>query len=116
MLKKIYFAFVSILITLPVLADALLTNTKLIASDVRYIVELLIPISFSLAVVCFFYGVAKYIWGEGQGKEDGRKIMIWGVIGLFVISSVWGIIYYIEGELNIVGSERTMPIPKATYN
>ncbi len=116
MLKKIYFAFVSILITLPVFASALLTNTKMLAEDVFSIVDYLIPMAFSLAVVFFFYGVAKYIWSEGEGKGEGKKIMIWGVVALFVMSSVWGIIYYIEGELNIVGSERTMPIPKATYN
>lgn len=113
MIKKIYLAF--ILITLPLFANALLDNTKLLADDIYTIVDYLIPIAFSLAVVYFFYGVAKYIWSEGQGKDDGRRVMFWGVIALFVMASIWGIVYYIEHELNITGSGADMKIPKATY-
>ncbi len=116
MLNKIHKVnFVLVLTTLPILANALLRNTTILIGDIANIINWLIPIAFSLAVVCFFYGVAKFIWGEGQGKDEGKKVMVWGIVGLFVISSVWGIIYLIESELNISSSEIPMQIPKATY-
>ena len=66
----------------------------------------LIPIAFSLCLVYFFWGVVKYLKAEGQGKAEGRSIMIWGVVGLFVASSVWGIITFIRTELKIPEIEK----------
>ena len=75
--------------------------------------DILIPLVFTLALFLFFWGVAKYIWSEGAGKEEGKKIMIWGVIALFVMSSVWGLVRFIRGELNIDGgTEGVIPTIK----
>lgn len=74
------------------------TGTLLMTAK-NFITLYLIPIAFTLALLFFFWGVAKYIWSEGQSKEDGRKIMIWGIVALFVMSSVWGIIAFIQNDL-----------------
>lgn len=110
MLNKIYFAL--FLIALPVFVFAYpLEGTSLFFESSSNLIKLiLVPLAFTLALLFFFWGIAKYIWSEGQGKEDGRKIMIWGVVALFVMSSVWGIIYFISNELGI-GGETVMPIP-----
>ncbi len=63
--------------------------------------DVLIPLVFSLALLVFFWGVVKYIRSEGQGKAEGRNIMIWGIVALFVMASVWGLVYFIRNELNI---------------
>ena len=74
----------------------------MILAAVKYqITNTLIPIVFTLALLFFFWGVAKYIWGEGMGKEEGKKIMIWGVVALFVMASVWGLVAFIQGEFTI---------------
>jgi FtsH-binding integral membrane protein len=114
MFKKIYPALV--LITLPFFASAQLTQTKTILENSYSIVrDTLIPLVFTLALLFFFWGVAKYIWSEGQGKDDGRKIMIWGVIGLFVMSCIWGIIYFIGQEIGGgVGDPYTTKVPNIT--
>jgi len=100
------------LLLMPILVGAqYLTKTGGILAQGAYLIEkILVPLAFTLALLYFFYGIAKYIWSEGQGKEDGRKIMIWGVIALFVMSSIWGIIYFIRVELQI-GGDPQMPIP-----
>jgi len=113
MLNKICkVCFVSIITILPLFSSAVyLTKTTGILTGAEVIVtEVLIPLMFTLALVLFFWGIVKYIWSEGTGKEEGRKIMIWGVIALFVMSSIWGIVYFMRSELNI-GSEKNMPIP-----
>ena len=51
-------------------------------------------ILISLAVVFFLYGILKYI-GRGDDEESqkkGKNIMIYGIIGLFVMISFWGIV------------------------
>lgn len=95
---------------LSVLAQTLTRTSTLLRMVYSTVTDVLIPLVFTLGLLAFFYGVVKYIWSEGQGKEDGKKIMIWGVIALFVMSSVWGLVYFIKVELNI-GPESNMPIP-----
>ena len=113
MLKK--FCFALTLITLPILASAQLTETAGILTKLKDIVtDTLIPIVFTLALLFFFYGVAMYIWSAGSDKEGSKKIMTWGIVALFVMSSVWGIIYFLRGELNINDSQSEMKIPKIT--
>ena len=54
----------------------------------------LTPIVVGLALLYFFWGLAKYILAQGndENKEEGKMIMVWGIIALFVMVSVWGII------------------------
>lgn len=64
----------------------------------------LIPLAFALCLLYFFWGVAKYIRTGAASEKDaeaGKQIMIWGVVGLFVAFSIWGIIKFIQSELNI---------------
>ncbi|MFA6397808.1 MAG: hypothetical protein WDK96_03110 [Candidatus Paceibacterota bacterium] len=54
----------------------------------------LIPLMFSLALLIFIYGVVWYIWKgkDSKEQEEGKKFMLWGIIALFVMVSVWGIV------------------------
>lgn len=69
----------------------------------------LIPLAFALCLLYFFWGVAKYI-REGAGSEEaakeGKRIMVWGIVGLFIAFSVWGIISFIQSELGIPPIEK----------
>ena len=62
--------------------------------NIGKLVNALIPIAIGFAILFFFYGLAKYILnaGDEEKKKEGRSIMIWGVIALFVMVSIWGII------------------------
>ena len=64
-------------------------------------IQSLIPVAFGLAVIAFFYGVARYIYNSGSDKaaEEGRRIMVGGIIGLFVITSIWGIVAFLQSQL-----------------
>lgn len=54
----------------------------------------LVPLLFSTAIVAFLYGVQKYITaGASEDKvKEGRDMMIYGIIGLAVMFSVWGLV------------------------
>ena len=51
-------------------------------------------ILISLAVVFFLYGILKYIsrGDDEESQKKGKNIMIYGIIGLFVMISFWGIV------------------------
>lgn len=48
------------------------------------------------AMVYFFWGLANFILSsDSKVKENGKQHMIYGVVGLFIIFSVWGIIGFV---------------------
>ena len=110
---KLKSLLISATVLLPLGVNAqYLTNTGGILNTILGIVnQLLIPIAFSLALLYFFYGMAKYIWSVGSEKEQGKQIMIWGVVALFVMSSIWGLVFFIRDELSI-GSNTDILIPR----
>jgi len=69
-------------------------------NQVQQIVNLLIPVVTALALLFFFWGLAKFILAAGDeaAKDEGKRIMIWGVVALFVMAAVWGLIQFI-GEI-----------------
>ncbi|OHB08765.1 MAG: hypothetical protein A3I19_02200 [Candidatus Zambryskibacteria bacterium RIFCSPLOWO2_02_FULL_38_13] len=74
--------------------------------------SVLIPLAFAVCLLYFFWGVAKYIRtgaGSDQAAEEGKRVMIWGIVGLFVAFSVWGIISFIQSELSIPPVQVTVP-------
>lgn len=111
MFKKIYITLV--LVALPVLTFAQLNvTTKIFGSIDNLVTTILVPLVFTLALLFFFWGVAKYIWSAGD-KEEGKKIMVWGVVALFVMSSIWGLVAFFQDELLIdTGTEGTIPTIK----
>jgi len=96
-------------------AGTLLNITQLVQQAGR-ILALLIPMAFALAIIFFFYGVAKYIGkgGDPKAQEEGKNIMIYGVIGIAVMASIYGIIAYLQSTIGLGTSPTTIPIPTVT--
>jgi hypothetical protein len=76
------------------------TLGTLVNAFTNTVVKALGSLFLASAVVAFFYGMVQYIWGRQQGNGDktkvGNQFMVWGLIALFVMFSVWGIIYYVQ--------------------
>ncbi|MEK7634939.1 MAG: hypothetical protein AAB446_00695 [Patescibacteria group bacterium] len=62
----------------------------------------IIPLLGAVAFLFFVWGVARFIKAAGSEKEvkDSKNIIIWGLIGLFVMMSVWGIISFMRSEFD----------------
>lgn len=103
-MKKTLLAFS--LFALPVIASAQadFTDVNKLIEAVGGVINLLIPLVFALALLYFFWGLSKFILGGGEDKEKGKNIMIWGIVALFIMASVWGIINFIEDALGVDGS------------
>lgn len=56
-------------------------------------------IIMAAAVVYFLYGVFKFISakGDADAKADGRYRIIYGIIGLAVMASVYGLVNILSG-------------------
>lgn len=79
---------------------------KLISNIKAYILNPIIGFMFAVAVVMFIYGIVEYIWSADNEEkvEIGKKHMIWGIIGIFVMIGVYGILNVLSGFWYDIGS------------
>ncbi len=83
-----------------------------LVKGVGTIVDSLIPVVFALILLAFFWGLAKFVFGVGkEGKDEGKNIMLWSVIALFVAASIWGIVNVMQGLFGITdkGGQQEAP-------
>ncbi len=110
-MKKIIYIFSVILLSataIPVMA-APVTTFKQLINDllITTILKPLIPLLIGLAIVVFFYGIIVFVLSEGgDKKQDGKQYMFWGVIGIFVMVSVWGLVDLLKDTF---GLDQTVP-------
>jgi Flp pilus assembly pilin Flp len=67
-----------------------------------------IPVLIAAALIAFFYGLIRYILIAHKGAAaaaNSRSVMIYGLIALFVMISVWGIIRIAQQAVGITGNE-----------
>jgi hypothetical protein len=87
-----------------------LSYFRALLGSVADLVNAAIPLMIGIALVIFFWGLIQYIrnpgGGEGHGGGDGKKIMIAGLVGLFIMVSVWGIIRLAQSVFGIQSNQQ----------
>lgn len=64
-----------------------------------------VPVIFAFAFAAFIWGVVNYFFlhgGEEAKREEGRKFVVWGLIGMVVLFSVWGFVNIVLSTLGIM--------------
>lgn len=89
-----------------------LTGVENIVTALGRIVSLALPVVVAIALLAFFWGLVKFIFAQGneEAKNQGKSIMIWGVVALFVMVAVWGLVEFIAQALDI-NSTTSFPAP-----
>lgn len=74
----------------------------LLAKINRVLLNPLIGFIFALALAYFLYGLVQFLFYKEHGgiAEDGKRHMLWGVIGMFIMVSAYGIINFISASIN----------------
>lgn len=80
-------------------------------NSIQQIIGATIPVLIGLAVLAFSWGIVVYLF-TGD-KEKGKHIMIWGVIAIFVMTSVWGLVGILRSTIfgNNQDQIQNIPIP-----
>lgn len=117
---------VATVLLLPAMVSAKnLSETFELIGSVRTIVSSLITLAGAVALLAFFWGLAKFIFrigGDEKAVTEGKNIMKWGLIALFVLVSVWGIIGFFQKELGLKETKSAqdgsmpIPLPSGTYD
>ena len=85
-----------------------LSNIQQLVQTAGNIIGSLIPILIALAMVVFFYGLVQYI--RKPEWETGKQIMIAGIVSLFIMVAIWGIVIFAAQALGVsVGGSAPAP-------
>jgi len=69
------------------------------------LISVTIPVVMGLAVLFFAIGLAKFILKAGDAKShaDGKQFMIWSIIALFAMVSIYGLIIFAKNQFEFGG-------------
>jgi len=77
--------------------------TPLLNDINRLILNPLIGLAFAVALLIFFWGIFQFIASETSDakREEGKKKILWGLVGMFIMFSAYGLIGLLLGMLGV---------------
>lgn len=101
----------------PALASAAITDVNSIFTFLLSLLNSATVLIMAVAVVYTLWGIFGFIkaGGDVAGKDDNRKKIISGIIGLAVMGSVYGLVNVLTTTLGLTGTQITPPaLPSLT--
>ena len=74
-----------------------------------------VPVIFALAFIVFIWGIFLYFIAGGHDEEkrkSGKQLMLWGILGFFIMVSVWGLVNILVGSVDL-DNEGPSELPEA---
>lgn len=67
------------------------------------LINRLIPFIIALTVLILLWGIFKFViaGGDGEQRKEAQGYIIWGVVALFVMVSVWGLVNILVRSINL---------------
>lgn len=80
-----------------------LGNLETLLLSIQRLIGIALPVVIGLALLGFFWGLMQFVFAAGneEKKKEGRTHMIYGIIALFVMVAVWGLVGFIAGAFGI---------------
>lgn len=77
--------------------------STLINSIEKVVINPLIALVFTLALVYFIYGVMQFVLNptNEEIRKSGKSHILWGLIGLFIMIAVFGIMRLVLNTLGV---------------
>jgi len=70
------------------------------------------PVLGAIAILYFIWEVIQYtIAGDEDKKKAAKSGVIWAIVGIFVIFSIWGLVHILQNTFGGQGSAQTILLP-----
>ena len=103
MKKFLIFLLISVseIMTSFALTGTILSGETIFQNVVTNVLSPLYQLVAAIAFVYFLYGVAKFVFdlNDPEKKNFGKSHLFWGLIGIFIIFSIGGILPFLNGIL-----------------
>ncbi len=115
-MKKALTIGAGLLLTFPLVASAqtVVSNLGEVGSlIINTINDVVVPVLFAIAFIVFVWGAFQTFivgYANDEVKEKGRNLMLWGLIGFFVMVSVWGLVNIIKNTVPLDESPLEYPV------
>jgi hypothetical protein len=84
-----------------------MTFAQIVQTDIIPIGNQVIILLYTIALLLFFYGMFKFFFapgGDQKARDAGKQFIVFGIIGLFVLFSVWGLVNLFLSSLGPIGA------------
>ncbi len=88
-------------------AQTEITNVNQVVSTATKIGNIVVSLAITFAVIWIIVSIVRFfIAGGEEDKQKGKDAIIYGVIGLFLILSIWGLVFILT---NTFKTKNTIP-------
>ena len=94
-----------------------MTIITVIGNILIFVNRVVIPLVFAIAFLTFIWGIFQYFIQGGhdeEKRESGKQLILWGLIGFFVMVSVWGLVHLLLGTVVLNNTAPPYPIAPST--
>ena len=109
-------AFVAALLFTPMVALAAPSTFKELVDRLVVLMDLLVPLLITCALVFYLFGISQNVLSfsdQKGGNEKMKAYMLYGVLILFVMVSIWGILRLMSDTLFATGGQADFLAPPA---
>jgi hypothetical protein len=96
----------------PLFASADVSNITDVYNQANTVLGDLVTVIFGVALIYFLWNLTQFILN--MDNEDARKKardhMVWGIVALFVMVSVWGLVGVLGGTFKFSATSATIPV------
>ncbi|MFA6416300.1 MAG: hypothetical protein WCW56_02305 [Candidatus Paceibacterota bacterium] len=79
--------------------DTQVTDISSLFTFFQGLMSAILPILIGLAVIFFIWSLLMFLKESGSKKDEAKSQMIWGIVIIFVMVSVWGLVGILQGSL-----------------
>lgn len=84
------------------------------------LIQIIFGILLGIAVLVLAYGIFKFIAraGDENARKEGRSFILWGILGIFVMVSIWGLVNILVNTLSLNNEPTTVPniVPPSSFD
>lgn len=80
----------------------------------KLVLDAVVPFIIALTVVVILWGIFNYVakGGEEEKRTEGKRFIVYGIIGLFLMTSVWGLVNVLVKSFDIDNQIDVKRIPR----
>lgn len=80
-----------------------MTFREFVAALIEFFNGSVIPLLFAVMLLVFLWGIFQYFFIKREdpaARKEGAQFMMWGVIGIAVVVSMWGLVSLLLGSFS----------------
>lgn len=83
-------------------------------TEIGGLISAAVPIVVGLAVLLFLWGLARFILNQDneEARANARQLMIWGIVIIFVMVALWGLVQLLETLTGVSSDEGAATAPE----